>query len=159
MFSTLLVCSLMLEVRRPCQLHVMTIIVRVTLLIEPVFVSVLTGILHGAGLWQFPKQLYLPSVEKSAQAPNSHLKYVWYEPAGSFLLCFCPALHEKWDVFLRLLFLDFLQDLLFCLSSFTAVLFKKKARRLHYPPEIPHMVASHPTLSSSNHAGFYEPKL
>ncbi|KAF3691535.1 Vacuolar protein sorting-associated protein 13B Cohen syndrome protein 1 [Channa argus] len=35
------------------------------------------GILHGAGLWQFPKQLYLPTEEKSAQAPNSHLKYVW----------------------------------------------------------------------------------
>ncbi|XP_028983860.1 intermembrane lipid transfer protein VPS13B-like isoform X3 [Betta splendens] len=35
------------------------------------------GILHGAGLWQFPKQLYLPAVKTSAQAPNSHLKYVW----------------------------------------------------------------------------------
>ncbi|XP_074510650.1 intermembrane lipid transfer protein VPS13B isoform X2 [Sebastes fasciatus] len=35
------------------------------------------GILHGAGLWQLPKQLYLPTEEKSAQAPNSHLKYVW----------------------------------------------------------------------------------
>ncbi|XP_078143289.1 intermembrane lipid transfer protein VPS13B isoform X3 [Centroberyx gerrardi] len=35
------------------------------------------GILHGAGLWQLPKQLYLPAEEKSAQAPNSHLKYVW----------------------------------------------------------------------------------
>uniref|UniRef100_A0A7N6B3G8 Vacuolar protein sorting 13 homolog B n=1 Tax=Anabas testudineus TaxID=64144 RepID=A0A7N6B3G8_ANATE len=35
------------------------------------------GILHGAGLWQFPKQLYLPTEEKTAQAPNSHLKYVW----------------------------------------------------------------------------------
>ncbi|XP_028325510.1 vacuolar protein sorting-associated protein 13B isoform X2 [Gouania willdenowi] len=35
------------------------------------------GILHGAGLWQLPKQLYLPSEEKSSQAPNSHLKYVW----------------------------------------------------------------------------------
>ncbi|XP_029359487.1 vacuolar protein sorting-associated protein 13B isoform X3 [Echeneis naucrates] len=35
------------------------------------------GILHGAGLWQLPKQLYLPVEEKSAQAPNSHLKYVW----------------------------------------------------------------------------------
>lgn len=37
-----------------------------------------TGILHGAGLWQLPKQLYLPTEETSAQAPNSHLKYVWY---------------------------------------------------------------------------------
>ncbi|XP_076004525.1 intermembrane lipid transfer protein VPS13B isoform X1 [Genypterus blacodes] len=35
------------------------------------------GILHGAGLWQLPKQLYLPAEEKSAQASNSHLKYVW----------------------------------------------------------------------------------
>ncbi|CAN9514055.1 unnamed protein product [Ophioblennius macclurei] len=35
------------------------------------------GILHGAGLWQLPKQLYLPTEEKSAVAPNSHLKYVW----------------------------------------------------------------------------------
>ncbi|XP_077382325.1 intermembrane lipid transfer protein VPS13B isoform X2 [Festucalex cinctus] len=35
------------------------------------------GILHGAGLWQLPKQLYLPTEEKSAEAPNSHLKYVW----------------------------------------------------------------------------------
>lgn len=35
------------------------------------------GILHGAGLWQLPKQLYLPTEEKSARAPNSHLKYVW----------------------------------------------------------------------------------
>nr|XP_040021418.1 vacuolar protein sorting-associated protein 13B-like [Gasterosteus aculeatus aculeatus] len=35
------------------------------------------GILHGAGLWQLPKQLYLPTEEKAAQAANSHLKYVW----------------------------------------------------------------------------------
>ncbi|XP_063735116.1 intermembrane lipid transfer protein VPS13B-like isoform X2 [Eleginops maclovinus] len=35
------------------------------------------GILHGAGLWQLPKQLYLPTEEKSCRAPNSHLKYVW----------------------------------------------------------------------------------
>uniref|UniRef100_A0A3B5AH31 Vacuolar protein sorting 13 homolog B n=1 Tax=Stegastes partitus TaxID=144197 RepID=A0A3B5AH31_9TELE len=35
------------------------------------------GILHGAGLWQLPKQIYLPTEEKSALAPNSHLKYVW----------------------------------------------------------------------------------
>ncbi|CAJ1061446.1 LOW QUALITY PROTEIN: vacuolar protein sorting-associated protein 13B-like [Xyrichtys novacula] len=35
------------------------------------------GILHGAGLWQLPKQLYMPTEEKSAHAPNSHLKYVW----------------------------------------------------------------------------------
>lgn len=35
------------------------------------------GILHGAGLWQLPKQLYLATEEKSAQALNSHLKYVW----------------------------------------------------------------------------------
>ncbi|XP_058503196.1 intermembrane lipid transfer protein VPS13B-like isoform X1 [Solea solea] len=35
------------------------------------------GILHGAGLCTLPKQLYLPAEGKSAQAPNSHLKYVW----------------------------------------------------------------------------------
>ncbi|KAM4581445.1 intermembrane lipid transfer protein VPS13B isoform 3-T3 [Odontesthes bonariensis] len=35
------------------------------------------GILHGAGLWQLPKQLYRPTEEKSALASNSHLKYVW----------------------------------------------------------------------------------
>ncbi|XP_028969409.2 vacuolar protein sorting-associated protein 13B isoform X3 [Esox lucius] len=35
------------------------------------------GLLHGAGLWQLPKQLYLPADEKSALAPNSHVKYVW----------------------------------------------------------------------------------
>ncbi|XP_037533228.1 vacuolar protein sorting-associated protein 13B [Nematolebias whitei] len=35
------------------------------------------GILHGAGLWQLPKQLYLPAEETSAHASNSHLKYVW----------------------------------------------------------------------------------
>ncbi|TNN26465.1 Vacuolar protein sorting-associated protein 13B [Liparis tanakae] len=33
------------------------------------------GILHGAGLWHLPKQLYLPTEEKSSEAPNSHLKY------------------------------------------------------------------------------------
>ncbi|XP_015213385.2 intermembrane lipid transfer protein VPS13B isoform X1 [Lepisosteus oculatus] len=35
------------------------------------------GILHGAGLCQLPKQLYLPTELKSSQAPNSHVKYVW----------------------------------------------------------------------------------
>ncbi|XP_066547149.1 intermembrane lipid transfer protein VPS13B isoform X2 [Amia ocellicauda] len=35
------------------------------------------GILHGAGLCQLPKQLYLPTEVQSAQAPNSHVKYVW----------------------------------------------------------------------------------
>uniref|UniRef100_A0A3Q2QZ54 Vacuolar protein sorting 13 homolog B n=1 Tax=Fundulus heteroclitus TaxID=8078 RepID=A0A3Q2QZ54_FUNHE len=35
------------------------------------------GILHGAGLWQLPKQLFLPAEERSALASNSHLKYVW----------------------------------------------------------------------------------
>ncbi|XP_060756090.1 intermembrane lipid transfer protein VPS13B-like isoform X4 [Neoarius graeffei] len=35
------------------------------------------GILHGAGLWHLPKQLYLPTELKSADGPNSHLKYVW----------------------------------------------------------------------------------
>ncbi|XP_017308311.2 intermembrane lipid transfer protein VPS13B isoform X6 [Ictalurus punctatus] len=35
------------------------------------------GILHGAGLWHLPKQLYPPTELKSADGPNSHLKYVW----------------------------------------------------------------------------------
>nr|XP_015804809.2 intermembrane lipid transfer protein VPS13B isoform X1 [Nothobranchius furzeri] len=35
------------------------------------------GILHGAGLWQLPKQLRLPAEGMSARASNSHLKYVW----------------------------------------------------------------------------------
>ncbi|TSK20268.1 Vacuolar protein sorting-associated protein 13B [Bagarius yarrelli] len=35
------------------------------------------GILHGAGLWHMPKQLYLPTEMKSAEGLNSHLKYVW----------------------------------------------------------------------------------
>ncbi|XP_027028317.2 vacuolar protein sorting-associated protein 13B isoform X2 [Tachysurus fulvidraco] len=35
------------------------------------------GILHGAGLWHLPKQLYSPTDLKSAEGPNSHLKYVW----------------------------------------------------------------------------------
>lgn len=44
------------------------------------------GILHGAGLWQLPRQLYLPTEKKSAQFPNSHLKYVWYEsPMGPWV--------------------------------------------------------------------------
>ncbi|XP_008146729.2 intermembrane lipid transfer protein VPS13B isoform X2 [Eptesicus fuscus] len=35
------------------------------------------GILHGAGLSQLPKQRYQPSELHAAQAPNSHVKYVW----------------------------------------------------------------------------------
>ncbi|XP_051791807.1 intermembrane lipid transfer protein VPS13B-like isoform X3 [Erpetoichthys calabaricus] len=35
------------------------------------------GILHGAGLCQLPKQLYLPIEGQATQASNSHLKYVW----------------------------------------------------------------------------------
>ncbi|XP_041104665.1 vacuolar protein sorting-associated protein 13B-like isoform X3 [Polyodon spathula] len=35
------------------------------------------GILHGAGLCQLPKQLYLPNELQAAQAPNSHIKYIW----------------------------------------------------------------------------------
>uniref|UniRef100_UPI0037E89457 intermembrane lipid transfer protein VPS13B-like isoform X1 n=1 Tax=Semicossyphus pulcher TaxID=241346 RepID=UPI0037E89457 len=52
------------------------------------------GILHGAGLWQLPKQLYLPTEEKSAHAPNSHLKYVWkmLQSLGR------PELHMALDV-------------------------------------------------------------
>lgn len=63
---------------------------------QNVFVSPQTGILHGAGLWQLPKQLCLPTEEKSAQAPNSHLKYVWYGSpcslflrSGTYVLAFC----------------------------------------------------------------------
>ncbi|XP_016053965.1 PREDICTED: vacuolar protein sorting-associated protein 13B isoform X4 [Miniopterus natalensis] len=35
------------------------------------------GILHGAGLSQLPKQRHQPSDLHAAQAPNSHVKYVW----------------------------------------------------------------------------------
>ncbi|XP_036904161.1 vacuolar protein sorting-associated protein 13B isoform X2 [Sturnira hondurensis] len=35
------------------------------------------GILHGAGLSQLPKQRYQPSDLHAAQAPNSHVKYIW----------------------------------------------------------------------------------
>ncbi|XP_075922652.1 intermembrane lipid transfer protein VPS13B isoform X4 [Petromyzon marinus] len=35
------------------------------------------GILHGAGLRQFPKQRFSPTDEAAALAPNSHAKYVW----------------------------------------------------------------------------------
>ncbi|XP_058602808.1 intermembrane lipid transfer protein VPS13B isoform X2 [Onychostoma macrolepis] len=35
------------------------------------------GLLHGAGLWQLPKQLHLPTDTRSADASNSHVKYVW----------------------------------------------------------------------------------
>ncbi|RXN01538.1 Vacuolar protein sorting-associated protein 13B [Acipenser ruthenus] len=34
-------------------------------------------ILHGAGLCQFPKHLYLPNKLQAAQAPKSHIKYIW----------------------------------------------------------------------------------
>lgn len=103
----------------------------------------LSGILHGAGLWQLPKQLYLPTEEKSAQAPNSHLKYVWYDPRRhSFFPQGPPLLLSSYSlevrhVFSPLLFLDWLQDLLFFLSPLpliiSAVLFKKKPWRVHYP--------------------------
>ncbi|XP_072572926.1 intermembrane lipid transfer protein VPS13B isoform X4 [Paramormyrops kingsleyae] len=35
------------------------------------------GILYGAGLWQLPRQLHLPTEDRSAAAPNSHVKYAW----------------------------------------------------------------------------------
>lgn len=35
------------------------------------------GLLHGAGLWQLPKQLHPPTDSRSADANNSHVKYVW----------------------------------------------------------------------------------
>ncbi|KAI7806135.1 putative vacuolar protein sorting-associated protein 13B-like [Triplophysa rosa] len=35
------------------------------------------GLLHGAGLWQLPQQLHLPTDRKSADAVNSHVKYIW----------------------------------------------------------------------------------
>lgn len=136
-----------------------------------VFVSLLTGILHGAGLWQLPKQLYLPTEEKSAQAPNSHLKYVWYDPQSlSFLLQAPPLLLSSYSlevghVFSPLLFLDSLQDMPLFFSPLTliifAVLFKKalegslptfqqKKKKKKKSLErcltlIPHMVASLPS--------------
>lgn len=114
-----------------------------------VLVSLLTGILHGAGLWQLPKQLYLPTEEKSAQAPNSHLKYVWYDPRSRSLFLRAPPLLlssyslEVGHVFSPLLFLDSFQDLLFLFSPLPliifAVLFEKKKKNLggfitHFPP-------------------------
>lgn len=128
-----------------------------------------TGILHGAGLWQLPKQLYLPTEEKSAQAPNSHLKYVWYDPRSHSLFLQAPLLLSSYSlnvghVHSPLLSLDSLQDLLFFLSALPliifAVLFKKKKKpwRVHYLLSmkkknlercltlIPHMVASLPSL-------------
>lgn len=98
-----------------------------------------TGILHGAGLWQLPKQLYLPTEEKSAQAPNSHLKYVWYDPRSHSLFLQAPLLLSSYSlnvghVYSPLLSLDSLQDLLFFLSALPliifAVLFKKKKKNL-----------------------------
>ncbi|KAG7317797.1 hypothetical protein KOW79_018832 [Hemibagrus wyckioides] len=53
------------------------------------------GILHGAGLWHLPKQLYLPTDLKSADGANSHLKYVWKmmqsvgHPEVHMALCVC----------------------------------------------------------------------
>ncbi|XP_051575064.1 intermembrane lipid transfer protein VPS13B-like isoform X3 [Myxocyprinus asiaticus] len=35
------------------------------------------GLLHGAGLWQLPKQLHPPTDQRSADASNSHVKYIW----------------------------------------------------------------------------------
>ncbi|TRY56677.1 hypothetical protein DNTS_021035 [Danionella cerebrum] len=37
------------------------------------------GLLHGAGLWQLPQQLHPPIETRSADASNSHLKYLWYQ--------------------------------------------------------------------------------
>lgn len=35
------------------------------------------GLLHGAGLWQLPKQLHQPTDNRSADAANSSAKYIW----------------------------------------------------------------------------------
>lgn len=118
-------------------MNVMNSIFKPTIYIVPSLIvlslSVLTGILHGAGLWQFPKQLYLPTVQKSAQAPNSHLKYVWYEPAGSFSACVqlcikngtCSCLCFSW-ILSRICCSASHHSLLSCL--------KKKPWRLMNPP-------------------------
>uniref|UniRef100_A0A9J8BQX9 Vacuolar protein sorting 13 homolog B n=1 Tax=Cyprinus carpio carpio TaxID=630221 RepID=A0A9J8BQX9_CYPCA len=52
------------------------------------------GLLHGAGLWQLPKQLHLPTDTRSADASNSHVKYVWkmLQSLGR------PELHMALDV-------------------------------------------------------------
>ncbi|XP_052473684.1 intermembrane lipid transfer protein VPS13B-like [Carassius gibelio] len=52
------------------------------------------GLLHGAGLWQLPKQLHLPTDSRSADASNSHVKYVWkmLQSLGR------PELHMALDV-------------------------------------------------------------
>lgn len=52
------------------------------------------GLLHGAGLSQHPQQLCLPTDRKSADAVNSHVKYVWkmLQSLGR------PALHMALEV-------------------------------------------------------------
>lgn len=149
-----------------CQTHLATAALTLT-------VFVLTGILHGAGLWQLPKQLYLPTEEKSALAPNSHLKYVWYDPAAAHCSCqlrlyFCPVLPWSGDICSRLYFFALLgfspgSAVLFLpLSShhFCCFVFKKMLEGSLPTPTpqkkkeglegcltlIPHMVASLPCL-------------
>lgn len=117
-------------------------------------VLISAGILHGAGLWQLPKQLYLPTEEKSALAPNSHLKYVWYDlqplfiPANSSFT-FAQLFFKSGTCVLAsasLLLLDSHQDLLFFSSPLPLIILlfcfkkerKKKPWRVHYlPPHLP----------------------
>lgn len=118
-------------------------------------VLISAGILHGAGLWQLPKQLYLPTEEKSALAPNSHLKYVWYDlqplfiPANSSFT-FAQLFFKSGTCVLAsasLLLLDSHQDLLFFSSPLPLIILlfclkkerKKKPWRVHYlpPPTYP----------------------
>lgn len=123
----------------------------------------LPGILHGAGLWQLPKQLYLPADEKSAQAANSHLKYVWYDPRAVHRSCghlcyFPPARPQKWDMCSCICF-SWIPSRICCSFSPTYFSFSlsclKKPWRVDYAPPppppppptlIPHMVASLPSL-------------
>lgn len=85
---------------------------------------VLTGILHGAGLWQLPKQLYLPAEETSARASNSHLKYVWYESAR--LHC-CPLRQTGEHQFLLffVFYLVSLQEPVFLLHPLCRLVYMK----------------------------------
>lgn len=114
-------------------------------------VLISAGILHGAGLWQLPKQLYLPTEEKSALAPNSHLKYVWYDlqplfiPANSSFT-FAQLFFKSGTCVLAsasLLLLDSYQDLLFFSSPLPLIILlfclKKKnlGEFITYPPHLP----------------------
>lgn len=105
-----------------------------------------TGILHGAGLWQLPKQLYLPTEEKSAQAPNSHLKYVWYGSpcrSGTCVLAFAFLGLSPGSASLSLCLRSLIIFAVLFKKNLTALIFLCLERSLTL---ILHMVASLPFL-------------